>query len=220
MELKDLCQSLKKPSEATTRSLAKLFPGSLKRKFDPIKDCVNSESRRKKRAAISRCRGRPKQIPVVLLKSVLPSGIPKGTARDILRDEGRIKYVGFYRFFSWKEVKKAVNDAFPNFCIEFDFLQAIKGHTLSVAVKQELDGSGVIELAKHGSLYLLEKSDADVNSSTPKHSSSESPCDPVSKILCSLQFGVMSFIDFFYSRYCARQLLQILHLMFKLVIKI
>ena len=47
---------------------------------------------------------------------------------------------------------------------KFLFLQCHKDHTLSVAGKQELDGNGVIELAKHGALYLTEKFDETASS--------------------------------------------------------
>ena len=49
-----------------------------------------------------------------------------------------------------------INEVFPAISDNFLFLQAHKDHTLSVTSKQEFDGNGVIELAKHGALYLVE----------------------------------------------------------------
>lgn len=148
---KNICRSLAKPSESTTKYLAKLFPGSLKMKFDPLSECVNSDSKRKKKATIPRCKGRPKQITVVYLQ-LNPNIIPKGAARDKLKVEGRVKDIPFFRYISKDEVKSLIN---PNCTKDFIFLQAHKDNTLSQVSDQELDDNGVIELAKHGSLYLL-----------------------------------------------------------------
>lgn len=156
---KTICQSLAKPSEATTKSLAKLFPGTFKRKFDPLSECINSESKRKKKAAVPRCKGRPRQITVVYLQ-LNPNLLPKGIAREKLKAEGRIKDVPFFRYISRDEVKDLINEVFPNCTKDFVFLQGHKDNTLSLASGQELDGNGVIELAKHGSLYLLEQPSA------------------------------------------------------------
>lgn len=157
-EVKAICKTLVKPSEATTKTLAKIFPGSMKRKFDPLAAPVNSENKRKKKAAVQKCKGRPKLVPVVYLKSN-PNIIPKGTSRDNIKKEGRIKDIPFHRFISRDEVKELINVAFPKFSKNFKFLQGHKNNTLSVASNQELDGTGVIDLAKHGSLYLLEQHD-------------------------------------------------------------
>ena len=191
-KVKTLCQSLSKPSEATTKSLSKLFPGTVnKRKFDPLNECINSESKRKKKAAVLQCKGRPKQVKVVYLQSN-PVIIPKGTTRETIKKEGRIKDVPFHRFISNDEVKQLINEVFPTFSSEFVFLQGHKDNTLSLASKQDLDGKGVIELAKHGCLYLLEQPSAqasNVESSVPKStapgSQSESTEQASSRILVS-----------------------------------
>lgn len=152
---KSICQSLAKPSEATTKSLSKLFPGTMKRKFDPFTESVNSESKRKKKAAFPLAKGRPKQIQVVYLASN-PGVIPKGKLREKARGEGRIKDLPFHRYSSRDEVTDLINFAFPSLSKNFTFLQGHKDNSLTVASNQELDGNGAIDLAKHGSLYLLE----------------------------------------------------------------
>jgi hypothetical protein len=72
--VKQVCKRLSKPSDANVKALAKLFPGSYKRKFDPLGECVNADSKRKKKAAIKN-KGRPKVIPVLYLCEI-PSTIP------------------------------------------------------------------------------------------------------------------------------------------------
>jgi hypothetical protein len=169
-EVKAVCKSLAKPSEATTKTLAKIFPGSMKRRFDPLEVSANSESKRKKKAAVAKCKGRPKQVTVVYLNSI-PKVIPKGTSREKMKKEGRIKDIPFHRFISKDEVQEIIPASFPEFSKKFMFLQGHKNNTLSLFSNQDLDGNGVIELAKHGSLYLLE---SDVPNQAASELSSES----------------------------------------------
>ena len=121
-----------------------------------MSECANSDSKRKKKVAF---KGRPKQTTVVYLK-FNHRIIPKGAAREKLRGEGRIKDVPFFRYFSRDEVKDLINEMFPDCTKDFLFLQGHKDNTLSPSSNQNLDGNGVIDLAKHGSLYLLEQSSA------------------------------------------------------------
>lgn len=151
------CKSLSKPSEATAKVLSKLFPGSYKRKFDPLSECVNLERKRKKKAAFTRFKGRPKVITVLFLSDI-PSTIPKGTAREHIKKEGRMKDVPFFRCASSEEIKELINEVFSGFSSDFIFLEGQKNNSISVAIKQGLDGKGVIDLARHGSLYLKESS--------------------------------------------------------------
>ena len=131
-----------------------------------IEVSANSESKRKKKAAVAKCKGRPKQVTVVYLNSI-PKVIPKGTSREKLKKEGRIKDIPFHRFISKDEVQEIITASFPEFSKKFKFLQGRKSNTLSLSSNQDLDGNGVIELAKHGSLYLLE-------SDVPNKAASES----------------------------------------------
>ncbi len=79
--------------------------------------------------------------------------IPRGAAREKLRKDGRIKDVPFLRYFTFDEVKTLIKESFSLSC-EFKFLRSQKDNTLCIAPKQELDGSEVIDLAGHGSIYL------------------------------------------------------------------
>lgn len=152
-KVKSICQSLATPKESNARALAKLFPASVKRNFDPMSDCVNSDNKRKKKA---QTKGRPKVITVVFLAKN-PGIIPKGNARAELKSKGRVKDVPFLRCIDFSEVKDLIKHVFPGLN-EFTFLQGNKDNTLSKASRQDFNGREVIELVKHGCLYLEEKS--------------------------------------------------------------
>jgi Ni,Fe-hydrogenase I large subunit len=79
-----------------------------------------------------------------------------------LRKEGRVKDVPFLRSFDQEEVKDMINEVFSQFSNKYTYLAANKNNTLSVAAKQELDGTGIIELARHGSLYIKEKQESSI----------------------------------------------------------
>ena len=107
--------------------------------------------------------------------------IPRGLAREKIRSEGRIKDASFYRFFSYEEVRDVIVKCFPSIK-DFVFLQAHKDNTLTVSAKQNLDGSGVIELAKHGSLYIVEKT---VSVTKPSTAFTSTVSVPASSIACT-----------------------------------
>lgn len=70
---KSLCTSLGKPSDASAKVLASLFPAcassSTKQamKFDPSDECIAAEAHRRKKAGIPG-KGRAKRLKVVMLK--------------------------------------------------------------------------------------------------------------------------------------------------------
>ena len=83
------CHKVSQPSRLTAETLKKLFPGcsstsepSLgKRKFDPSTECIVSGQKKKKKS--SNIRGKPRTIPVVLLKWK-SRFVPRGYARSRL----------------------------------------------------------------------------------------------------------------------------------------
>ena len=83
------CHKVSQPSRLTAETLKKLFPGcsstsepSLgKRKFDPSAECIVSGQKKKKKS--SNIRGKPRTIPVVLLKWK-SRFVPRGYARSRL----------------------------------------------------------------------------------------------------------------------------------------
>lgn len=151
--MKSLCQSLAKPSEANARALANLFPTTKKQKFDIFSPSANADSARKKKAAFARKgRGRSKSVKVVFLDANARM-IPRGAVREKLRQEGRIRDVPFLRYLTFDEVKSLIKKSF-SISSEFNFLKSLKDNSLCIAPNQELNGSEVIDLAGHGSLYL------------------------------------------------------------------
>lgn len=170
--VKKKCNSLINISEPNAKVLSKLFPGSYKRKFDPLSECVNSESKRKKK----KFKGRPKEITTLLLSDI-PATIPKGIARERVRKEGRIKDIPFGKWCSSEEIKELINEVFSGFSSDFIFLEGQKNNSIHVASKQGLDGQGVIDLARHGSLYLKElaKPSPEISVTSPPNSAEDLP---------------------------------------------
>ena len=77
--------------------------------------------------------------------------IPRGARRESLKQQGCNKDVPFIKYLSFDEVKSLIQECFV---VNLDFLRSLKDNTLYTASKQGLDGSKVIDLAGHGSLYL------------------------------------------------------------------
>ena len=153
---KEVCTKLGKPSEANAIVLSGLFPScqSVKKmKFDPLDQCDVAEQQRCKRSA-SKGKGRSKLVTVVVLNEI-PSCIPKGATREHLRKIGRIKEIAFQRYFDEEEVEKILTENFSSLGeIDLQYLQPHKKNYLTIASNQKLNGIGIIELAKSGSLYM------------------------------------------------------------------
>ena len=200
---KSACIQLGKPSDANAKILANLFPScsSKKRKFDPTEDCVVAEQHRQKKAA---SKGRSKLLTVVVLNT-MPSCIPKGATREHLRKTGRVKEIPFQRYLDEKEVKDLLKANFSDLApINFQYLQPHKNNGLTVAKDQELDGIGIINLAKSGSLYvksLVTDASSPVSSSSlpiasvSVSSSVASACSSVALALVSSSFTSASSVN-------------------------
>lgn len=85
-----------------------------------------------------------------------------------------MKEIPFSRSASSEEIKELINEMFSEFSDDFIFLEGQKNNSLSVASEQYLDGPGVIELARHGSLYLTECT----TSAKPNPTESPTPATP------------------------------------------
>lgn len=119
---------------------------------------------------------------VVILKE-LPNIIPRGPFRTRLETFGRIKDLYFHRVMSEKEVNDVVLSGFEDIGVEaFRFLKALKGNTLAVAKKQELDGAAVIKMAGSGSIYLQEYSPSDSVPSSRRETQMEQLAECVSSV--------------------------------------
>lgn len=174
-EARSVIRSLKNPSDANVKALARLFPacssGRKKRSFDPTSDCVATEQQRKKKAATPHAKGRSKCLKVVLLKE-FPACVPKGGLRVRLTKMGRVKDISFTRILSNVEVESIILNRFEDLGVKkFKFLQACKDNSLKLAENQTLDGNSTIGLAGSGSLYLQQTSISDDGPSTSGTSS-------------------------------------------------
>ena len=157
----DKCHKVSQPSRLTAETLKKLFPGcsstsepSLgKRKFDPCAECIVSGQKRKKKS--SNIRGKPRTIPVVLLKGK-SRFVPRGYARSKLNKAGRIVKVEFRRNMNHRDVRDAITRAFPAFenADQAQFLKCGQDNRLWLCKEQDLDGDGVFGVCGQGSLYL------------------------------------------------------------------
>lgn len=174
--VKDICQQLRKPSDATAKSIAKLFPACAsstkrKRKFSPADDCVFIEQQRRKKAVNPLSSGRAKTVTVVVIREI-PCTIPRGSLRGQLKRMGRIKDLSFRRSLSADEVRDVILEGFKATGIEnFVYLQAHRSNTLTKSEDQKLNGNEVIALAGSGCLYLQEPQ-------TPPSSECSSPDVP------------------------------------------
>ncbi|MDD9818795.1 MAG: hypothetical protein OXU61_11790 [Gammaproteobacteria bacterium] len=158
----DKCHKVSQPSKLTAETLKKLLPGcsstskpSLgKRKFDPCTECIVSGQKKKS----SNTRGKPRTIPVVLLKGK-SRFVPRGYARSKLNKAGRIVKVDFRRNMNSLEVRDAIMRAFPAFenAEQAQFVRCGQDNRLWVCKEQDLDGDGVFEVCGQGSLYLTQE---------------------------------------------------------------
>ena len=151
--MKTLCETLAKPSETNARALANLFPATKRKKFDPLCHSANFNSQQKKKAFSSK--GRSKLITVVCLDNDSHK-VPRGSLRERLKGNGRIKDIPFFRYLTCEETKSSIEQAF-SLSNGFTFLKSLK-NILCVAEKQELNGAELISLAGKGSLYVTMKS--------------------------------------------------------------
>lgn len=159
----DLCTKLSKPSETNAKVLKKLFPatqrgpGSSKQtapkkpSFNPLDECIVSNQHQKKKASFPR----PKLVKVMLLQDI-PPHVPKGKARDRLKEKGNLKEIAIHRSMSKRDVMESIQGAFSNLG-HFHFLSCQKSNTIEIAEEQELDGAGIMKLVGYGSLYLIQK---------------------------------------------------------------
>ena len=107
---------------------------------------------RKKKAFSNK--GRSKLITVVCLDNDSHK-VPRGSLRERLKGNGRIKDIPFFRYLTCEETRSSIEQAF-SLSNGFTFLKSLK-NVLCVAEKQELNGAELISLAGKGSLYVTMK---------------------------------------------------------------
>lgn len=109
----------------------------------------------------------------------IPPSIPKGVFRESLRHNGFLQELAFYRYLVYRylvyeEVYSLIKQNFKEVIqienVVFEFLETYQGSYLIPAKTQKPNGSGVIELAKSGSLcvkYQAQKTTNDVSHFNP-----------------------------------------------------
>ena len=126
----------------------------------------------------------------MVLLDDLPPSIPKGSQRDKLKRGGRVVDVAFHRSMKPGETQELIQNAFKDVesVTKFQYLQGHQDNSLQVSDHQDLDGSGVINLAGCGSLYLQQINDeaksneSEASCSHSFHSAEDQPhCSGVSK---------------------------------------
>ena len=158
---------MKKPSEADSKVLRSLFPTSsssrsvpMKRKFNPLDECVVSKQKQKKKAT----RIKPHNVTVVLM-TVGDNLIPSGKKRKSMLQNGFIKQCELSRDLSAMEVKEKIVKLFSEKVSEkvskkdshVKFLVPdAKSHILKEREDKsnEFNGNDTIEHAGQGSLYI------------------------------------------------------------------
>lgn len=83
----------------------------------------------------------------------------------------------FPRCSSTENVKDLINEVFSNFGSDFIFLEAQKNNSIKVSDKQDLNGQGIFDLARYGSLYLKEEVPTALKPGEAVNST-EGPVDP------------------------------------------
>ena len=106
---------VKKPSAATARKLAQLYPSSkhvpVKRlRFDPMQECIALPAKKAKKAA----RIKPVTLEIVVPPTSQSLVLPRGKHRQHLASRGRVKNIQFKRTMSPVQIKNVI-------CTNFGF---------------------------------------------------------------------------------------------------
>ena len=131
--------------------MGKLFPHSIRKQFDPNAELGGIPSKKKKRASTSL--GRSINVTVCRLP-VISKAIPRGKARKLLKDDGRIVQVKLTRSMTPDMIRAMINRAFPRFSDIWDYVEASSDNSLSTACELP-DGQTLC--AKRGCVYIVDK---------------------------------------------------------------
>ena len=159
-EATKVLSSVKRPTQFETAVLGDVFQVSsssskLPSTFDPTRECVFAEQKRKKKCA----RVKPSKLTLTLLTSK-ESSIPRGKHRKALETKGRIQKVEFSRDMSAATVKNLIIRAFchqEDFNFTYRLLCQSQDGKLSTNSVQFPSGDQFVEGAlKHrGNVYLV-----------------------------------------------------------------
>ena len=143
-----------KPTQVQASVLAKCFPSlqstQPKVGFNPNMECVATEARRKKKAAI-KGKQRSVTVNVVMLKQYLPF-IPKGQARKKLSSAGRIRNISVSRDMTSLEIRNKIVRVFE--VASFSCLEVDGSGRLVKVSSESLNGESAV--SRRGSLYVYE----------------------------------------------------------------
>lgn len=144
-----------RPSEGEAHELSRLFPRTTAKKrtlFDPRQSLGLPDKKKKKKALTSL--GRSVKVTVCRLPSLCKS-VPKGTARRILKCDGRIVDVQVTRAMPATMMKEIINRAFSRFNADWQFVEVGRDNLLTVSQEQSPDGQQVC--SKRGCLYIVDE---------------------------------------------------------------
>ena len=156
---------MKKPSEADSKVLHSLFSTSsfsrsvpMKRKFNPLDECVVSKQKQKKKAA----RIKPRNVTVVLMTEG-DNLIPRGKKRKSMLQNGFIKQCELSRDLSGMEVEEKIVKLFSEKVsekvskkdshVEFSVPDP-KSHILKEREDKSNEFNGNDTIEQQGSLYI------------------------------------------------------------------
>ena len=150
---------MKKPSEADSKVLRSLFPTSsfsrsvpMKRKFNPLDECVVSKQKQKKATRI-----KPRNVTVVLMTEG-DNLIPRGKKRKSMLQNGFIKQCELSHDLSGMEVEKIVKlfsekVSKKDSLVEFSVPDP-KSHILKEREDKSNEFNGNDTIEQQGSLYI------------------------------------------------------------------
>ena len=155
----DVCKRLGKPSSSDAKVLSRLFPSSVSRPpkrplkaFDPASECVALVQQKKKKAFKSK----PSNVEVIMVCD--KSTIPRGKARKMLDDQGKVQKIEFRREMSNREVTNCVLRNFDHVhnLIGFTLLETDRGGKLHPSQNEKPDGEYIIVdgRRKSGPIYI------------------------------------------------------------------
>ena len=148
---------VRKPSTATVRKLAELYPSSkhvpvkrLGEAFDPLQDCVATSAKKAKKAA----RIKPVFVEFVVLPKSTSRVLPRGKQRQELARNGQVKTLQIKRTMSPLQVRNTIVAGFSHVGLtSWEFLD-VSGGRLESSTNQRPGGE---ICQRRGAVYLVEK---------------------------------------------------------------
>lgn len=155
------CSKIVKPTKEEAKELSRLFPScssTSKRKgpsFDPTESMDGlPDSKKKKRGKTSK--GRSVNVSVCRLLR-FSQFLPRGSARNRLKQKGRILNVQLTRSMSSASVKEAITRAYTQQNVNGDWLYLETSQDNHLVLAKEQSPSGNVICSRRGALYIVDK---------------------------------------------------------------